>query len=377
MGQKSFLIITNHSYMLWQFRRELIGALLELGSVTISTPFVGREADFAAMGCRMVETPLDRRDVNPARDLALLRFYRRLIRREKPDLVITYSIKPNIYAGAVCRRLRVPCCANVQGLGTAFERRGLARLVTVMYRHALRRARTVFFENESNALEFFRRGVADPARSITLPGAGVNLDRYAPQPRPDGGGAAADTDTDAPVRFLYLGRVMREKGMDEFIEAARRLRRTHGGRVRIEIVGFFEDDYRAAVAALVGDGIAVFRGFRPDAAPFYAACDCVVLPSWHEGMSNVLLEAAASGRAVITTDIPGCREAVEHGVTGWLVPPRSADELYRAMAAFAGLTPAQRAGMGAAGRRKMEREFDRRVVVSRVLDALGLTESAP
>ncbi|MFQ8760143.1 MAG: glycosyltransferase [Intestinimonas sp.] len=140
------LVLTNHSYMLWRFRKELISTLLEENEVVISTPFVGHEEDFERMGCRCLETPVDRRGVNPATDLKLLRAYRQLLRAERPDLVLTYSIKPNIYGGLACRMMRVPYCANVQGLGTAFQRPGLARLVTVLYRTALSGARRVFLK---------------------------------------------------------------------------------------------------------------------------------------------------------------------------------------------------------------------------------------
>ena len=138
------LIVTNHSYMLWRFRRQLIAALQQHGEVVISTPFVGHEDDFKAMGCRMVETELDRRGINPVTDLKLYRFYRKLLKTEKPDVVITYSIKPNVYAGFLCRMMRIPYCVHVQGLGTAFQKEPMASIATLMYRTAIKKAGTVF-----------------------------------------------------------------------------------------------------------------------------------------------------------------------------------------------------------------------------------------
>ncbi|MCI7193059.1 glycosyltransferase, partial [bacterium] len=169
---------------------------------------------------------------------------------------------------------------------------------------------------------------------------------------------------------LYLGRIMREKGVDELFAAARRLKAEYGRRVTIDLVGFFEEEYTATVEQLAREDIVRFHGFQQDPRPFYAAAHCVVLPSYHEGMSNVLLEAAATGRALITSDVPGCREAVEDGVSGFLCPAMDADALYIKMKAFLGLTPEQRAAMGRAGRALMERDFDKDGVVAATLDRI-------
>ena len=354
------LIMTNHSYMLYRFRRELIAALMKDHEVVLSMPFVGHEEDFQAMGLRCIHTEVDRRGINPKTDWKLLNTYRRLLRAEQPDLVITYSIKPNIYAGLVCAGMGIPYCANVQGLGTAFQRKGLAAFVTLLYQMALRRARTVFFENQGNAREFLERRIIPESKITVVRGAGINLDAYTAAPYPQ-------RDT---VRFLYLGRIMREKGIDELFAAARRLHRETEGRTALDLVGFFDDDYEAQVSRLVDEGVAVFHGFQSDPRPWYADADCVVLPSYHEGMSNVLLEGAATGRPVITSDIHGCKEAVDDGVTGLLCRVRDADSLYEQMLYMTRLSPAQRAEMGARAREKMVREFDKNQVVAQTIRAL-------
>ena len=356
-----FLIVTNHSYMLWQFRRELIVALQKRGEVVLSMPFVGHERDFADMGCRCIETPIERRGINPITDGKLLLNYQRILREERPDLVITYSIKPNIYAGYLCGQMGIPCCVNVQGLGTAFQKEPIAALVTQMYRVALKKAKVVFFENESNAKEFVERKILPADKPVVLHGAGVNIDSYALQPYPS---------EENGIRFLYLGRIMREKGIDECIEAAKQIKREYGDRVQFELVGFFEESYREKVNQLVADGVAVFHGFQSNPRPYYAACHCVVQPSYHEGMNNVLLEAAATGRAVITTDIPGCREAVEDGVTGYLCQKQNADSLRARLKQFVELTEDERREMGLRGRKKMESEFEKQIVVSQTLEAI-------
>lgn len=358
---KKFLIITNHSYMLWQFRRELIAELQNYGEVVISTPFVGHEDDFAAMGCRMIETELDRRGINPKTDLKLFDFYRKLLKTEKPDMVITYSIKPNIYAGFACSLMNIPYCVNVQGLGTAFQKEPIASVVTAMYRVAVRKAKTVFFENDANAEEFVKRGILRKEEETILHGAGVNLDFHVQQDYP--------SEEDG-IHFLYLGRIMKEKGMDELFEVAPKLKAKYGDKVAFDLVGFFEDEYKETVEKLEADGVVKFHGFQTDSKPFYGKSHCVVLPSYHEGMSNVLLEAAATGRAVITSNIPGCREAVDEGVSGYLCEKMNADSLYDCMERFVELSEDSRRQMGLAGRKKMEAEFDKEMVVRETVEAI-------
>ncbi len=357
------LIITNHSYMLWRFRLELITTLMQQHQVVIGMPFVGHEDDFAEMGIRCIRTEVDRRGVNPVTDFLLIQKYNHILDTEKPDLVITYSIKPNIYAGMLCAGKGIPYCANVQGLGTAFEKPALSQFVTALYRAAMRKVRTVFFENEENARAFRQRGVVPAEKQKVLMGAGINLDQYTFQHYP----------TEGKVHFLYLGRIMQEKGMDQLFRAVEQLHQ-EGEDFHLDLVGFFEDAYKPWVDKLVREGIATFHGFQTDPRPFYANACCVVLPSFHEGLSNVLLEAAAMGRPLITSNIPGCREVVEEGKSGLLVEAKSAESLYAAMKHFLALTPQERAGMGQLGRQKVEREFDKTLVVKETIQALGLEE---
>lgn len=365
--KKKILICTNHSYMLYQFRRELISKLLENYEVVLSMPFVGHEEDFELMGCKCVETKLDRRGINPFTDLKLLRFYKKLLKKEKPDKVITYSIKPNIYVGMLCSSMKIPYCANVQGLGTAFQKRMLAQLVGFMYRIAFRKVDVVFFENKANAQEFLSRNLMDKDKACILNGAGVNLERYEYTPHQKD---CAKSETKR--HFLFIGRIMREKGIDELFDAVRRLKAKYGDGVVLDIVGFFEDEYAEAVKEMENNGTAVFHGFQSDSRPYYAMSDVVVLPSYHEGMSNVLLEASAMGRPVITSDIPGCREAVEDGKTGYLCAPKDVDALYDKMELMMDKTVEDLDEMGQYARERMENLFDKNVVVRQTLEAMGL-----
>lgn len=359
-------IITNHSYMLYQFRRELVGQLLQDHEVVLMMPFVGHEQDFAQMGCHCMETDLERRGTNPFRDFKLVKTYYQMLRKEKPDLVITYSIKPNIYAGTLCGLLKIPYYANVQGLGTAFQKKSLAWLATGMYRVGLRRVKKVFFENQGNANEFVNRGIVKAEKIRVLHGAGVNLDHYEAKPYPE---------DEEQIHFLYLGRIMKEKGMDELLEAMRMLYDQYGQRAVLDMVGFFEDEYKEQVEELQAKKIVNFHGFQSETRPYYEMAHCVVLPSYHEGMSNVLLEAAACARPLITSDIYGCKEAVEEGVTGFLCQAHSAADLYAQMNRFMQLTAAERRQMGLNGRQKMEREFDKKLVVKETVTALEALEA--
>ncbi len=358
---KKILVITNHSYMLYRFRFELLQELAKSHTVLISTPFTGHENDFQAAGLPCIETDVDRRGINPIKDFSLLRRYKKLLKAEKPDLVITYSIKPNIYAGIACTGLGIPFCANVQGLGTAFQKAGIAQFVTLLYKYAFRKVRKVFFENEANAEEFRKRNILSQDRQVVLHGAGINLHRYPLQPYPH----------NDKVHFLYLGRIMKEKGIDELFAAVKMLQQEDLS-FHIDLVGFFEDSYKEQVDALIAAGVATFHGFQADPLPYYTLADCVILPSYHEGMSNVLLEAAAVGRPVITSDIPGCREAVDPGQSGFLVAVKDSDSLYRTMKHFLSLSTEARAQLGRCGRKKMEREFRKEDIIAQTIRALDL-----
>ena len=345
--------------MLWQFRRELIFELMKDNEVILSMPFVGHEEDFKQKELRCIETKIDRRGINPLTDLNLLRTYRKILKKELPDLVITYSIKPNIYAGWLCGQMGIPFCANVQGLGTAFQKKGLAQFVTFLYKIAFRNVKTVFFENEANAAEFQKRHIIPIEKRTILHGAGINLEYYSLQPYPD----------NEKVHFLYLGRIMKEKGMDELFQAVRALHKTYNNFI-LDLVGFFEDEYKEQVEELQKKEIVIFHGFKEDPRPYYAAADCIILPSYHEGMSNVLLEAAATGRPLITSDIPGCREAVDPQTTGLLVKVKDSQALMKAMEQILTMTPEQRKIMGQAGRQKMEKEFRKELVVEETIGKL-------
>ena len=360
---KKIAILANQSGGLYDFRKDLIAELEKHASVIVAVPHNDRWEELHKLANRVIELPVDRRGMNPLHDSKLFRQYRAMLKEVKPDLVLTYTIKPNIYGGLACRMVHIPYAVNITGLGSAIENGGwLKKFVLALYKPALRGAKVVFFENAGNRDVLVATGVVPSGRDVVLNGAGVNLEEYPYQPYPQEG----------PVRFLFVGRVMHEKGVDELFAAAKRIKLQYRDGVEFHIVGSFEEAYKPVVDELERTGVAKYHGYQSNMKPFYAMANCIVLPSYHEGMSNVLLEAAASGRPLITSDIPGCREAVENGASGYLCPTKDVDALYDAMRRFAELPENWQAEMGRRGRMRMEQKFSKPAVVAETIKHLEI-----
>lgn len=357
------LVLANNDVGLYQFRRELIEELLKSHEIAISLPCGELVEPFKALGCIYYDTPIDRRGINPLTDLKLMMHYRKLMKRVKPDLVITYTIKPNIYGGIVCRMKKIPYAINITGLGTAFQNRGaLRKLVTLLYKTALKKAKVVFFENAGNKQVLLDEDIVQEKQCCLLNGAGVNTEHYAYAPYP-----AEQT----PTKFIFVGRVMREKGVDELFAAMRRLRQENVN-CTLDLLGGYEENYADKIKAYTAEGWLNYHGYQKDVRPFVAASHCFVLPSYHEGMANTNLECASIGRPLITSDIHGCKEAVIEGKSGLLCKPQDADSLYEAMRTFCALSHNEREAMGRAGRAHMVDVFDKKKVVEETVKGLGL-----
>lgn len=362
MNSPVALILTNNIGGLHSFRKEVVKAICDAGyKVYISTPDNNAMADyFREIGCEITVTEFDRRGVNPLADFGLMLTYRKLIRRLKPVAVLTYTIKPNIYGGIAARLCRVPQLANVTGLGDAVENGGWMQKITVsLYKVGLDKARCIFFQNESNRNFGIRMGIADDS-SILLPGSGVNLQHHAYQEYP------AD---EGWIRFLYIGRLLKDKGAEELFEASKAIKVKYP-QTEFQIVGNIEGDYQKQLDELVSDGTVRFLGPQADVRPFIRTVECTIMPSYHEGMSNVNLESAANGRPVITTNVPGCKETVDDGKTGFLIEAKNSQSLIDAIERFIALPYEQKVLMGQEGRKKVEREFDRRIVVEAYLNEI-------
>lgn len=356
------LILTNLDVGLYQFRKELLEELVRKGyKVFMSLPDGPLINNLTDIGCEYIETPLDRRGINPLKDFKLIKKYRKIVKDINPDLVITYTIKPNIYGGLVCRMKKIPYAVNITGLGTAFQNKGILKtLVTFLYKIGLKKAKVVFFENEENRQILISEKIVKEEQTCRLDGAGVNTKRY----------ALAEYPIDcSKTRFLFMGRVMKEKGVDELFSAMHRLW-TEKVPCELVMLGVYEENYESVIEKYSQEGWLKYYGFQEDVKPFIVDSHCFVLPSWHEGMANTNLECASMGRPVITSNIHGCLEAVEDGVSGYLSEKQNADDLYRVMKKFVELSYEERKAMGLSGRKRMEDIFDKKKVVSKTLSRL-------
>ena len=365
------LIICNCATGLETFRGMLIQELINKGNdVSTAVPWSDEEKELRAekrlkkINCDLKHISIDRRGANPIRDINLFLQIVRVIKVVKPDLVITYTIKPNIYGGFASRLLNVKYVANVTGLGTAFQKKGVLRnIVVYMYKIALKKAKVVFFENTENRDTFVDNRIIQEKKAHVLPGAGVDLEHYHYLEYPK------DEDK---IRFLFIGRVMREKGVDELFAAMSKLNK-EGYDCELDVLGEMEENYADIIAQYEREGWLHYRGYQEDIRPYVKKCHCFVLPSWHEGMANTNLECAACGRPIITSDIHGCKEAIIDKKTGFVVDKKDLDDLYRVMLEFINLSKSERCIMGKEVRKYMELHFDKKKVVKNTINLMSIT----
>lgn len=368
MPNLNILIICNCASGLDTFRGMLITELInQKNSVTAIVPQTDEEKEIIAeknlinMNCGLIHIKMERRGINPFHDFKLAKNYYKTVKRLKPDLIITYTIKPNIYGGVVARLFKINYVANITGLGTAFQGDGmLKKLVTLMYKVALKKAKTVFFENKENQDIMLNLGIVNNAQSHLLAGAGVDLQKFSFKEYPP------QSET---VNFLFIGRVMQEKGINELFCAMQKLVAEKFNCV-LNVVGDFEEDYSQKITEFEKEGWLKYHGYQSDVRPFISDCQCFVLPSWHEGMANTILECAASGRPIIATNISGCKEAVINGKSGMLCEPKNADSLYNVMKDFMLLSYEQKKSMALQSRKHIETNFDKKKVVEETIKYL-------
>lgn len=355
------LVIANNDIGLYKFRKELLQKLIDDGNeVYISLPNGNLVQPMVDMGCKFIDTAVDRRGINPVTDLKLFLNYRKMIGKVKPDFIITYTIKPNVYAGIVSAIKHKKYAINITGLGTAFQKQGVfLKFIVMLYKFACKKAHTVIFENCENMKLFLDYGIVKEEQCLLNAGAGVNLEEYQFEKYPP-----ADR-----TRFLFIGRIMQEKGIDELFDAAKRIKREYDN-VEFDVVGMYEDNYEETVNRLVDDGIINFYGYQQDVKPFVKQSHCFVLPSWHEGMANTNLECGAMGRPIITSNIHGCLEAVVDGKTGYLVEKKNANDLYEKIKRFIELPYDEKVKMGQASHDHIAEVFDKNKVVENTVERL-------
>ena len=363
-------IITNDTTYTYNLRAQLIRGIRSAGHevLVISQPRTF-QAELKQLGARLCFIDNKRQGKNPFQDIRLVLRYIAILKEEHPDAVLSFNIKPNIYGGLACRLLRIRFFPNISGLGKALEFSGpMQKLTTALYRFGVAQAETIFFQNHANQ-DFFERHklISSKTKAVLLPGSGVDLSRYSPLPYPTG----------SAVIFLFVSRILKEKGIDYYLHAAKEIRKTHP-EAEFHVCGMIDDpQYYAILNTAVASGDIVYHGEQLHMQPFYEIASCVVHPSYYpEGMSITLLEAAACARPIITTNRSGCMEAVDDGRTGFIVPTQNEAELVDAIMRFLTMSWPQRKEMGRLGREKIVREFDRSIVAKHYMQAIFSPEIA-
>ncbi len=360
------LIFANDYTSIYNFRLELLAKLAADGhEVLLVIPADPRNQAFYHMGCNLIELPLSRFGANPLVELVSMIRLLRLLKIFYPDVVVTFTAKPNIYGGIACRFVKVPQIGAVTGLGATFQKRdAFRRLMVLLYRLAFRRAHAVFFENGHNSQVFADERIIPVAKSFVVAGAGVNLETHPVEAYPEVVG---------PTRFITVARIRRDKGFDELFEAIRRVSAVRDD-VEFHLVGWSEDDsYQDAIEDMRHNYPVVVHGGvgQVKVHELLAESHCLIHPSHHEGMANVILEASAAGRPSLASDIPGCREAIDQGKSGLLFPVRSVEGIERSVHQFLSMTRDTQRDMGLAARKKMESEFNRQTVVGHYVDEIN------
>lgn len=365
MFDNSILVLSNRWAGLHSFRKEVYKAFRDKGyEVYISCPLDGDKEKanwFEGIGCKTIDTQFNRKGTNPVADFKLMLTYRRLIKQIKPIAVLTYTIKPNLYGGMACALCGVPQIANITGLGAAVEYPGLMQKFTILlYKIGLKKTHLIFFQNDANRQFCLEHGMVRGEIKL-IPGSGVNLTYHSYKDYPE------END---PIRFIFISRIRREKGIDEYLAAAETLHIKYPD-TEFHVVGGCEDNYLGRLNELNNKGVIIYHGSQSDVRPFIAQSHCTVHPTFYpEGMSNVLLESCAAGRPIITTDRPGCREIVDNGINGFIVRQQDSSDVIEKVEKFINLPYETKKQMGLAARAKVEREFDRQIVVDAYLEAM-------
>lgn len=357
--QSTILFLVNHEVVIYNFRKEIVEAFLEAGHrVVISCPPGEKIDELVSMGCIHENVTINRHGKNITEDLSLMRQYDKLFAKVKPDIIFSYTIKPNIYGGLVADRYKIPFVPNITGLGSAVEKESnLQKVIILMYKQAFKNAKTVMFQNKENRQFFVDHNIALEKHKL-LPGSGVNLQHFKPLDYPS---------TERGLHFVFISRIMKTKGIDQYLEAAEYIRKKYPN-THFHICGFCEEEYEEILAQKQKDGIVIYHGMVRDIREKLKSIHCTIHPTYYpEGLSNVLLESSASARPIITTDRSGCREVVDIGQNGYLVEQKNTQDLINKIETFINLDHSTKKNMGLHGRKKVEQEFDRKIVVEAYL----------
>ncbi len=359
--RKTIALVSNTAWYLYNLRLGVIHFLQSKGFEILA---IAPHDDFMKLleqeNCKTVAIEMDRRGTNPLSDVALMLRLRKIYRTYKPDFIIHYTIKPNVYGSLAAKLAGIPSIAVVSGLGYAFSTRGwLYQIATRLMKTAFSFAKETWFVNKDDRELLLNANIVSEAKTVQLPGEGINTEKFAPIPK---------TVSSDKFVFLMSARLLWEKGVGVFVEAARQLKPKYP-HAEFQLLGFLTDDEtigvtKAQVEKWEAEGIVKYLGTTSNVIPFLANADCILLPSFYrEGVPRALLEPASMAKPIITTDNVGCRDVVEDGVTGFLVKPNNSADLAEKMERMLSLSEAERREMGRKSREKIIREFDERLVL--------------
>lgn len=358
---KTILFLVNHDVVIYNFRLEIVERFIADGhEVHISSPYGERIDNLVALGAKFHEIKMDRHGMDPREELRILNEYKKLLKEVKPDICLGFTIKPNIYGAISAQKYNIPFVANITGLGIAVETPGLSQKIMIqLYKFAFKDIQRVFYQNEENRQFFINNGI-EKGKGMVIPGSGVNLERYPYKEYP----------RDGIIKFAFISRIMKEKGIDQYLDAAVEIKKRYKN-AEFHVCGFCEPEYDGRLQEEHEKGVVNYYGMIRDVTGFMGDMHCIIHPTYYpEGISNVLLEACATGRPIITTDRSGCREVVDDRVNGYMIPCQDSKALTKAVEEFLDLSWEDKKKMGMAARSKVEREFNRQIVVEKYVDEL-------
>lgn len=353
------MLISPKDNNFYNFRSELILKLHDLGNDVVLVCPYGKKMDyFTKRGCRFIDISMDRRGTSIFNDLKLVKAYRELLKREKPDVVLTYTSKPSIYAGYVCGRMKIPYIVNNAGL---METTGVFDVfMKLLYKIGWSKAHCMMYQN-TRERDVINKLLGNKSHYRDIPGSGVNINQFEFKEYPN---------NDDVITFNYVARIVKIKGIDELLECAIRIKEKYSN-VRFVLYGDYDDDeYREKIEKLQERGVVEYGGIQMDMKPSIEAAHAVIHPSYYEGMTNVVLEHSSMGRPCIGSNIPGVKEGIDEGKTGFLFELKNVDSMVEAVEKFLNLSHDEKALMGKAARLKMEKEFNRDIVTNIYLEEI-------
>ena len=359
------LVLANDTTYTYNLRAALLKELINKNyEVYVLAEILNFKKELEELGCHLIDINIGRHGTNPISDIKLIFKYKKIFKKIKPDFIISYNIKPNVYGGLASKSIKTKFMPNITGLGTALEYPGLMQKITLfLNRIGLKKSYCVFFQNQEN-MDFFKKHkiLSKNTKMVLLPGSGVDLERH----------KLLDYPKDGIIKFLYVARIMKDKGIDIYLETAKQIKEKYPN-TEFHICGYCDDDkYKEILKQYEKENIIIYHGEQKDMIPFFKMCHALVHPSYYpEGMSNVLLEAAAHGRPIICTNRSGCRETVDDKKSGFVVPIKNTEEIIKSVKRIITMTNKERKQMGLNGRKKMEKEFDRQLVVEKYMEVIN------